>query len=260
MKTVDRAPFLQRETDNLDNMREFYDELGQPIGFPVEHWHEPPRPEGVTLKGDYCRLERLDPNSHAEDLHAANSTDTANRIWTYVPYGPFETVLEYKQWIKDTCLGDDPLFYAIIDNTSNCAIGVASYLRINPANGVIEVGHISYSPLLQKTIMATEAMFLMMRHVFDDLKYRRYEWKCDSLNTASRAAALRLGFTFEGIFRQAAIYKQRNRDTAWFSILDSEWPTLRTAYQAWLASDNFENDRQKQSLSNIVEKLKQDET
>lgn len=234
-------------------MREFYDELGQAIGFPVEQWHEPPRPQGVTLQGDYCRLERLDPNLHGEDLHTANSSDSAHRIWTYLAYGPFETVQDYKQWVADTALGDDPLFYAIIESRSNRAMGVASYLRINPTDGVIEVGHINYSPLLQKTIMATEAMFLMMRHVFDDLKYRRYEWKCDSLNAASRTAALRLGFTFEGIFRQATLYKQRNRDTAWFSIIDLEWPALKTAYQAWLAPDNFGNDRQKQSLSSIIE-------
>ena len=233
-------------------MREFRDPLGQPVGFPISQWQAPPFPQGVILQGDHCRLERLDPDRHGADLYAANSSDTADKIWTYLAYGPFETLHDYKEWIKNTCLGDDPLFYAIVDSKSNRALGVASYLRINPTDGVIEVGHINYSPLLQKTIMATEAMYLMMRHVCDDLKYRRYEWKCDALNAASRSAALRLGFTFEGIFRQATMYKQRNRDTAWYSIIDSEWPSLKAAYQIWLASDNFENGRQKQSLSRIV--------
>ena len=241
-------------------MREFRNELGQPIGFPVTQWRIPPSPQGVVLRGDYCRLERLDPERHGADLHAANSSDTENIIWTYLAYGPFETLEDYKQWIHDTCLGDDPLFYTIVDSKSGRAVGVASYLRINPVDGVIEIGHINYSPLLQKTIMATEAMFLMMHHVFDDLKYRRYEWKCDALNAASRSAALRLGFTFEGVFRQATMYKQRNRDTAWFSVIDSEWPNLKTAYQAWLAPDNFESGRQKQSLSRFIEHFKHNET
>ena len=233
-------------------MREFRDELGQPISFPVKQWQVRPYPHGVFLQGDYCRLERLDPDLHGADLHTANSTDAKNQIWTYLAYGPFETLNDYKQWVKETCLGDDPLFYAIVDNRSKQALGVASYLRINPTDGVIEVGHINYSPLLQKTIMATEAMYLMMRHVFDDLKYRRYEWKCDALNAASRSAALRLGFTFEGVFRQATMYKRRNRDTAWFSIIDTEWPSLKQAYQTWLAPDNFEKDKQKHSLSSLV--------
>lgn len=241
-------------------IREFRNDLGQPIGFPITEWQTPLYPQGVVLQGDHCRLERLDPDRHGADLHTANSSDTKNKIWTYLPYGPFETLDNYKQWIKDTCLGDDPLFYAIIDNRSDRAMGVASYLRINPIDGFIEVGHINYSPLLQKTIIATEAMFLMMRHVFDDLKYRRYEWKCDALNGPSRSAALRLGFTFEGIFRQATMYKQRNRDTAWFSVIDSEWPSLKVAFRTWLAPRNFVNSQQKQSLHSLVEKFKQNET
>ena len=241
-------------------MRELQDELGQPIGFPITQWKIPPYPQGVVLRGDYCRLERLDPERHGADLHTANSSDTKNKIWTYLAYGPFQTPEDYKRWINDTCLGDDPLFYAIVDSTSGRAIGVASYLRIKPADGVIEVGHLNYSPPLQKTIMATEAMFLMMRHVFDDLKYRRYEWKCDALNAASRSAALRLGFTFEGVFRQATMYKQRNRDTAWFSVIDSEWASLKAAYHTWLAPANFENGRQIQSLSHLIEKSKHSET
>ena len=218
--------------------------MGQPVGFPVEHWRAPPAPAGVTLHGEYCRLERLDRDTHAHDLHTANTSDTEHRIWTYLGYGPFELLDEYRAWINDQCAGDDPLFYAVVDGHSDRALGVASYLRINPRDGTIEVGHINFSPLLQRTVMATEAMFLMLRHAFDDLGYRRYEWKCDALNAASRRAALRLGFTFEGIFRQATMYKQRNRDTAWYSIIDTEWPALRQAYEKWLRHDNFDGGKQ----------------
>jgi RimJ/RimL family protein N-acetyltransferase len=229
--------------------------LGQPIGFPVEGWRQPPPPAGVILNGRYCRLERLHPESHAEDLFRAYAVDTEHRTWTYLGYGPFAALGEYRRWVEDHYRGDDPLFYAIVDVQSDRALGVASYLRVNPTDGVIEVGNISYSPLLQKTSMATEAMFLMMRHIFDDLGYRRYEWKCDALNAASRAAALRLGFTFEGVFRQATMYRQRNRDTVWYSIIDSEWPRLRTAYQAWLAPENFDRGRQKISLAGIMRRV-----
>ena len=225
-------------------MTEFRNALGQVVGFPVKHWRAPPAPAGLTLHGDYCRLERLDGESHAHDLFTANAADLDNRIWTYLPYGPFGSLHEYRTCMDDLCSKDDPLFYAIIDDHSGRALGVASYLRINPRDGAIEVGHINFSPLLQRTVMATEAMFLMLRHAFDDLGYRRYEWKCDALNAASRRAALRLGFTFEGIFRQATMYKQRNRDTAWYSIIDTEWPALRLAYEKWLRHDNFDGGKQ----------------
>lgn len=233
-------------------MDRYTNELGQPIGFPIENWTQPDHPSGVRLKGNHCRLERLNADLHGADLHRANSTDLDNRIWTYLAYGPFDTEADYCQWIEQHCRGRDPLFYAIIDVRSAQAVGVASYLRITPPDGVIEVGHINYSPKLQKTVMATEAMFLMMRHVFDDLGYRRYEWKCDALNGPSRKAASRLGFTFEGIFRQATMYKQRNRDTAWFSITDAEWPAIRTAYQRWLSAENFDRGVQKSSLSGFM--------
>ena len=233
--------------------------VDQPIGFPVENWRPATRPAGVTLTGQYCRLERLDADRHADDLHTANATDREHRIWTYLAYGPFRDVADYRDWMVDQALGEDPLFYAIIEQSSGRALGVASYLRINPKDGVIEVGHINYSPLLQKTAMATEAMFLMMRHVFDDLGYRRYEWKCDALNARSRAAAVRYGFTYEGVFRQATMYKNRNRDTAWYAIIDSEWPTTRAAYQQWLDPDNFDDGGQKQGLSRIMQTLRGDE-
>ena len=226
--------------------------LGQPVGFPVTEWRAPEFPSGATLDGRYCHLERLNAERHGQQLHTANRRDTEHRIWTYLPYGPFETVNEYCNWINSTCTSNDPLFYAVIDNRVEQAIGVASYLRINPAPGVIEVGHINFSPSLQRTVMSTESMFLMMRHVFEDLGYRRYEWKCDALNAGSRNAALRLGFTFEGVFRQALIYKQRNRDTAWYSIIDTEWPAIKSAFQNWLDPANFSEDRQLRRLSDFM--------
>lgn len=173
-------------------------------------------------------------------------------MWLYLPYGPFDSLQSYREWMVSFCNDSDPLFYAILDSKTTNALGVASYLRIDTNNGVIEVGHLAYSPLLQRTRTATEAMYLMMQHAFE-LGYRRYEWKCNSLNMPSRAAAERLGFTFEGIFRQAAVIKGRNRDTAWYSIIDKEWPALKQAFETWLADDNFDADgRQKVALSTLT--------
>lgn len=224
--------------------------LGQPIGFTVENWRAPPAPSrGVTLEGRACRLEPLDAGRHAPDLHSANSRDTDCRMWTYMGYGPFATLEAYTAWAKDAASKPDPFFLAIVDRATAKAVGVASFLRIDPANGVIEVGHIAYSPAMQRTVAATEAMYLMMRHVFD-AGYRRYEWKCDCLNEPSRAAAARLGFTYEGRFRQAVMYKGRNRDTDWYSIIDKEWPAIRAGFEAWLSPENFDaQGRQKQPLA-----------
>jgi len=181
--------------------------------------------------------------------------DKTGANWTYLAYGPFSRLDDYQEWVVATCLGEDPQFFAVVDQKSSRAVGVASYLRIDEKAGVIEVGHINYSPLLQRTRAATEAMYLMMRRVFDELGYRRYEWKCDALNAPSRAAAQRLGFKFEGIFRQATIYKDRNRDTAWYSILDCEWPLLRSAFEKWLDPANFdESGRQRTMLSILTGK------
>jgi len=166
----------------------------------------------------------------------------------YTPYGPFDTEDDFQRWIDQQAALKDPFFYAIIDNTSGLTVGIASYLRLDPTVGSIEVGHIHFSPCLQRSPLATEAMYLMMKQIFE-LGYRRYEWKCDALNARSRSAALRLGFEFEGIFRQATIYKGRNRDTAWFSILDSDWPTLENAFTTWLSAENFdEAGNQRKSL------------
>ena len=206
------------------------------------------------MPGRTCRVEPLDPATHAADLHEANREDADDRIWTYLPYGPFAALDEYRRWMQSDCSGPDPMFHAIVDVGSGRAAGVASYLRINPAHGVIEVGHINYSPRLQSTTAATEAMFLLMARVFDELGYRRYEWKCDALNARSRRAAERLGFTFEGLFRQATVYKARNRDTAWYAILDSEWPALKSAYRRWLDPANFDsNERPLTRLGDLIE-------
>jgi len=229
-------------------------ELGQPIGFPMEHWQACDHPRGTLMQGRLCRLEPIDEELHAADLFAAFSLDRDRRNWTYLPYGPFATEAELRDWIRHSCLGDDPCFFSVIDNASGRAVGVASYLRIDPANGVIEVGHIHFSPAMQGKPIATEAMYLMMRQVFDVLGYRRYEWKCDGLNQPSRNAARRLGFAFEGIFRQATMYKGRNRDTAWFALIDREWPAAREAFERWLAADNFAADgTQKKSLSTMMQ-------
>jgi RimJ/RimL family protein N-acetyltransferase len=217
--------------------------LGQPIGFAVDGWAPPPRPPREPMHGRYCRVEPLDMARHAADLYASNRSAADPRDWTYLAYGPFESMEEYQAWMQRVCLGDDPLFHAIIDGATDKAVGVASYLRIDPASGSIEVGHINFSPLLQRRPAATEAMYLMMQRAFE-LGYRRYEWKCDALNARSRAAAQRYGLSFEGIFRQATVYKGRNRDTAWYAAIDQEWPALQAAFLQWLDPANFDQSGQ----------------
>ena len=205
------------------------------------------------MEGRFCRLVPLDPATHARELFEANQLDKDGRNWTYLSVGPFAEFEGYRNWLEQAAKSDDPLFHTIVDAKTGKAVGVATFMRIDRANGVIEVGNINYSPLLQKKPAATEAMFLMMRRAFDELGYRRYEWKCDSLNAPSRAAALRLGFQYEGLFRQAVVYKGRNRDTTWFSIIDGEWPALRGAYEQWLAPANFDAEgRQRQKLSELI--------
>jgi RimJ/RimL family protein N-acetyltransferase len=214
----------------------------------LEAWVAPAAPSRVTLEGRLCRLEPL-TTDHAASLHEANSLDTAGRMWDYLAYGPFADFATYRDWVRQQARSGDPLFFAIVDRASDRAVGVASYLRIDPANGVIEVGHLAYSPRLQRTPAATEAMYLMMRHAFG-LGYRRYEWKCNAGNAASRLAAERLGFTFEGVFRQHMIVKGHNRDTAWYSVIDSEWPRVRVGFERWLDTGNFDvAGRQRRSLA-----------
>jgi RimJ/RimL family protein N-acetyltransferase len=226
--------------------------LNQPVGFPVPDWEPPRVPARETIEGQLCRLEPLDPERHAAELHAANSVDAEGRNWTYLPYGPFASLEDYRAWMDETCRGDDPMFFAVVDPATDRATGLASYLRIDPGSGSIEVGHINFSPLLQRSRAATEAMYLMMKLAFD-LGYRRYEWKCNALNAPSRAAARRLGFSFEGVFRQARVDKGRNRDTAWYAAIDKDWPTLREAFLRWLDPSNFdEQGRQRTRLSALT--------
>ena len=226
--------------------------LGQPIGSLVPNWQPVAFPVREEMLGRFCRLEPLDAERHAEDLYQANSLDQDGRSWTYLPYGPFASFTEYKTWLTLSAAGTDPLYFAILNRETGQAVGVSSYLRIDPNHGCIEVGHLNFSPLLQATPAATEAMYLMMQRAFD-LGYRRYEWKCHSLNAPSRRAAQRFGFSFEGIFRQAVVVKGRNRDTAWYSVIDQEWPALRTAFEQWLDPDNFdEHGKQKTSLATLT--------
>jgi RimJ/RimL family protein N-acetyltransferase len=227
-------------------------EFGQPVGVLVHPWTAPPFPHPETIEGRRSRLEPLDPASHAESLFAANALDTKGLMWTYLGCGPFPGLEEYRSWLSAQSRHNDPSFYAIVYRQTNKAVGIGSYLRIDPEHGVIEVGHLAFSPLLQGTACATEAMYLMMTRVFE-LGYRRYEWKCNALNAASRRAATRLGFAFEGVFRQAAVSKGRNRDTAWYSILDQEWPHLREAFQRWLDDSNFDHTgQQRVALSTLT--------
>lgn len=210
------------------------------------------RPQRTTLDGRAVSIVPLDPVAHADALFKGACGEENERLWRYLFEGPFATRAAFDTHLQQKARSEDPLFFAILDKPSGYAVGYAAYMRIEPAHRVIEVGSILYTPRLQRTIGATEAMYLMARHIFDDLRYRRYEWKCNALNAPSRSAALRLGFTFEGIFRQHMIIKGRNRDTAWFSMLDSEWPKRKAAFERWLDPSNFDaKGRQKVSLSGI---------
>ncbi len=226
-------------------------EFGDPIGVPLPaDIQRPALPdESVVLTGRYCHLEALDADKHAADLWNVFALDTDGRLWTYMPQGPFANADEYRTWVEGAHHKADPFFYAIIDSSSGKAVGVASYLRVDPNNSSIEVGWITFSPVIQQKPIATEAMYLMMKHAFD-MGYRRYEWKCNSLNQPSINAAMRLGMSFEGLFRQMSMVKGHNRDTAWFAILDRDWATVQPAFEAWLDPANFNADGlQKSKLS-----------
>ena len=206
-------------------------------------------PSKKKLIGKYCFLEPINIKKHSKYLYKNFSLDKKNIIWTYLPYGPFKSHGTFKKWLKSFCLNKDPFFYAIYSKKHKQYCGMASYLRITPEHGSIEVGHINYSPILQNTTEGTETMYLMMKNAFEALGNRRYEWKCNNLNSASKYAAERLGFKFEGIFRQMFIFKGRNRDTAWYSIIDKEWPNYKKKYLSYLKKSNFtKTNRQKKSL------------
>lgn len=215
-------------------------EFNQILGSEVPNWSGVKKPTLKIMQGNYCVLEVLDIDKHGEKLYQALNKDNKGESWTYLPIGPFATSKEFNAWLKQFSSKDDTLVYVVLDINSKQPLGMASYLRMEPTHGVIEVGAIHYSKELKNTAAATEVMYLMMAYVFDDLHYRRYEWKCNTLNEASKSAALRLGFKFEGIFRQSNVFKNRNRDTAWYSIIDSEWPDIKKRFQAWLSPDNFD--------------------
>jgi RimJ/RimL family protein N-acetyltransferase len=194
----------------------------------------------------------LEPVSatHAESLfEAAHGEGRDPELWDYLAYGPFSDLASFRDWLVERAASEDPLFFAVVDNASGKALGMVSFLRIDEAFGVIEIGHIWFGAALQRSRSATETIYLLSREAFDGLGYRRLEWKCNNANARSKRAAERFGFTFEGVFRQHLIVKGRNRDTAWFSIIDGEWPAIRRGYERWLADDNFDSDgRQKTSL------------
>ncbi|WP_299294064.1 GNAT family protein [uncultured Tateyamaria sp.] len=218
----------------------------------VPNWAPPPVPDGHTvLSGEHCVLEPLSAERHAALLYRSYAGH--DEVWDFLPYGPFSSSAQYHRWVREVEADPALQFYAIKNLATGAFEGVASYLRIAPEAGSIEVGHINFSPALQRTRAATEALFLMMRWAFD-AGYRRFEWKCNALNLKSRRAAQRLGLSYEGIFRQATVVKGRNRDTAWFAAIDAEWPALREAFSAWLARSNFdEGGQQIESLADLTQ-------
>jgi len=229
---------------------EHRNQYDQPIGPAVAGWTERARPPRLSLPGRYCRLEPVDPQRHAAALFAAYMDAPDARDWTYLSTERPETLPLFEDYLGGLANSEDPLHYAIVDGDTTKPVGTAALMRIDPVHGVIEVGSIAYSPRIKRSRAGTEAMYLLMRLVFDDLGYRRYEWKCDNLNGPSRLAAQRYGFTFEGIFRKAIVYKGRSRDTAWYSIIAEEWPRIRSAFDAWLDPINFDrHGRQKRPLT-----------
>lgn len=223
----------------------------RPLGAIVEGFVAPAAPGPDILRGTYVTLERLNPSRHAHGLFAANAGQ--DWLWDYMPYGPFPDEAAYGEWQAAMAEARDPFFYALRDNRSGAIGGIASYLRIDPGNGVIEIGHIQIAPILQRTPAATEAISLMIGWAFE-AGYRRVEWKCNAHNAPSMAAARRYGFHYEGTFRQHMIVKGRNRDSAWFSILDSDWPRLRAAHDTWLSPENFDTSgQQRQRLAHLTQ-------
>ncbi len=214
----------------------------------VVGWTPARLPARAPIEGETVRLDPIDSDRDSGQLYAAVAG--ADDLWRYLPYGPFASQESFTKWVSELAATDDPLFYAIVDRDSNATRGIASYLRMVPQHGVIEIGHLLFTPALQRTRQATETIYMMSGHAFDDLGYRRLEWKCNALNAPSRRAADRFGFTFEGVFRHHMVLKGRNRDTAWYSITDDEWPSRRAAFEGWLAPENFdESGRQRRTLA-----------
>ena len=198
-------------------------------------------PDLSPIHGRWMRLDPLDADRHVSELYESISGKNADdAMWSYMAFGPFPTLENFTEWLKQRQALRDPWFYTFVNNLTGKAMGMGAFMRADPANGAIEIGNIWLAPSLQRTREGTEALYLMMRYAFNVLGVRRLEWKCDALNAPSRRAALRYGFTFEGIFRQHFIIKGRNRDTAWFSMIDTEWPTVRAGFDAWLSPENFD--------------------
>jgi RimJ/RimL family protein N-acetyltransferase len=220
----------------------------------LSQWTVRARPERIVLAGRYVRLEPLDPVRHSAGLYTASATPEAAQKFRWLFETPPESLAALSHWVEQVCVRDDPLFFAVVDQSTQAVLGRQSLMRIEPNHGVIEIGNIYWGPTLAGTRRATEAQFLFMQYVFEQLQYRRYEWKCHADNAPSRRAALRFGFVFEGIFRQHMVFKGGNRDTAWFAIIDTQWPTLAAAYRRWLAPDNFSADgTQRLSLAQCMQ-------
>jgi RimJ/RimL family protein N-acetyltransferase len=226
---------------------------GLPVGPKLQRPGAAARPERVALDGRYCRLEPLDAARHGDHLYAASSVADAAARYLYLPVEAPTSRADFDAWIADRASTADPLYFAVIDKATGRAEGRQSLMRIDPANQSIEIGDIYWGPAMTQSRVSTEANFLFARYALDQLGYRRYEWKCNALNAPSRRAALRFGFTFEGHFRRSNIVKGRSRDTAWFSIIETEWPAVRAGYEAWLDPANFDADgRQRATLANLV--------
>jgi RimJ/RimL family protein N-acetyltransferase len=224
-----------------------------PLGAEVD-WKPVERPDRAPLRGAHVLLRPLDPAGDAEPLYAVSHPPAGDpAIWTYLPDGPYESLEELRRVLARAEASDDPLFFAVVPLPGEQPLGIVSYLRITPETGVLEIGHIWFGVPVQRTTAATEAIYLLAARAFDELGYRRIEWKCNALNAASRRAAERFGFTFEGIFRNHQVVKGRNRDTAWYAMTDEDWPAIRSAFQAWLAPENFDGDGgQKRSLRGLM--------
>jgi RimJ/RimL family protein N-acetyltransferase len=219
---------------------------------PHLNWTPAAAPSHNTLQGRSVRLEALDPTRHGDDLwQTLQGPDADPLLWDYLPYGPFNARADFNAWLSRHAASQDPLFFAVVEQSSGQVQGVLSYLTIAPQHGSIEIGHICYGRVMQRSVQATEVIYLLAKHAFDN-GYRRLEWKCNNDNARSKRAAERFGFSYEGLFRQHMVLKDRNRDTAWFSIIDSEWPALAAGYERWLAVDNFDaNGQQKQRLEQL---------
>jgi len=218
-------------------------EYGQPVGQSMPDWKPRDMPSVKEFQGQYCRLEYLDIAKHGDDLFREYEK-TGESNWTYLPYGPFRDRKDFDDYLSGQVGRQDPFHYAIIDQISGRALGSFALLRIDRMNGGLELGHVVFYKTMKQTRIATEAQFLLLSYVFGNLKYRRCEWRCDAHNAPSRAAALRLGFQFEALFRNAAVFRNRQRDTAWFSIICEDWPEIKNAFISWLVPDNFDEEAQ----------------